>query len=236
MPRTLVLANRSDCDAGLVGERLLEHDHELVVAPRESTAPLPDPRTFDLVLHLGSDWSVYDPARTTAVERERAFARAAVDAEVPVLGICFGAQLLASALGGSVARGPRVELGWLPIEPRDSHEVSGPVLEPGPWFQWHGDVFEPPPDAVVLATSDVGCQAFAAGSALAVQFHPEVTPGIVARWAGNDPGPLAAAGVETEAVVARTDAEQRRVRSATARLVDRFLYGGTTTATPPRSR
>lgn len=228
MPRTLVLANRADCDAGLVGERLTEHGHELVVAAREATGPWPDPLAFDLVLHLGSDWSVYDPAHQAPVERELALARAAVEADVPVLGICFGAQLLASALGGSVTRGPRIELGWLAIEPCDTNEASAPVLEPGPWFQWHGDVFEPPPDAVVLATSDVGCQAFTTGSALAVQFHPEVTPGIVARWAGNDPEPLAAAGVEAEAVVARTAAEQERVRSATARLVDHFLYGGAT--------
>jgi len=214
-----VLANRGDNDPGLVGAHLVEHGHELTLAIREESESWPDVRNFDLVVHLGSEWSVYAEDVRGPIGRERDLACRTVDAGIPVLGICFGAQLLAAALGGSVARGPRTELGWLPIEPCDD------ALEPGPWFQWHGDVFEPPSDARVLAVSDVGCQAFALGSALALQFHPEVTPDIVGRWAATDPVPLEQAGLDAATLVAITSAEQARVRPATARLVDEFLYG-----------
>jgi len=223
VPRTLVLANRGDSDPGLVGARLVEHGHQLTVATREEPEAWPDAHGFDLVVHLGSQWSVYADEVRTPVGREGELARRAVDAGIPVLGICFGAQLLALALGGSVARGSRTELGWLEIEPCDD------TLEPGPWFQWHGDVFEPPRDARMLAVSDAGCQAFALGPALAVQFHPEVTPGIVGRWAASDPAPLERAGLDAAAIVARTASEQARVRVATARLVDGFLYGAVAT-------
>ena len=219
MARTLVIANHHDRDPGLVGARLLEHGHELAVATREEPESWPDACSFDLVVHLGSEWSVYADDVRVPVALECDLAHGAVEAGIPVLGICFGAQLLATALGGSVARGAQTELGWLEIEPCDE------ALEPGPWFQWHGDVFEPPRDARVLAVSEAGCQAFTLGSALAVQFHPEVTPGIVSRWAASDPAPLERAGLDPAAMVARTAAEQDRVRVATARLVDRFLYG-----------
>ena len=101
---------------------------------------------------------------------------------------------------------------------------DGP-MEPGPWFQWHGDTFTLPPRAELLARSEVGPQAFRVGTALAVQFHPEVTPEIVGRWAASDPAPLARAGLDAATVVSRTSAEQERVRGATARLVNQFLYG-----------
>ena len=218
-----MLANRGDGDPGLVGERLVEHGYELTLATREEPETWPDLHGFDLVVHLGSEWSVYADEVRAPVDHERELARRAVDAGVPVLGICFGAQLLASALGGSVARGPRTELGWLEIEPCDD------TLEPGPWFQWHSDVFEPPDDARVLAVSDVGCQAFTLGSAFAVQFHPEVTPAIVGRWAASDPVPLGRAGLDAQTIVARTAHEQARVREAAARLVDEFLYGAAET-------
>ena len=221
MATALVIANREDDDPGLVGEHLATRDYHLTALIREADEPWPAPHTTDLVVILGSEWSVYSDSVQAPVERERSFVVAAVNADVPVLGICFGAQLLAAALGGSVARGPSTELGWLEIEPRDG------ALEPGPWFQWHGDVFEPPDDARVLAVSDVGCQAFTFGSAFAVQFHPEVTPGIVGRWAASDPVPLGQAGFDAKTIVARTAHEQDRVRAATARLVDGFLYGAT---------
>jgi GMP synthase-like glutamine amidotransferase len=96
-------------------------------------------------------------------------------------------------------------------------------IEPGPWFQFHRDTFTVPPAARLLATSPVGPQAFSYGSALAVQFHPEVTPGIVARWAEDDPEPVAEADLTAGELVARTDAEQDRVALAAARLVDLVL-------------
>jgi GMP synthase-like glutamine amidotransferase len=233
VPAALVLANRDDADPGLVGEALVARGFRLTTLAREDDAERwsrgPVPADVDLVVVLGSDWSVYSDAVQGPVQRERAFVASAVDAGVPVLAICFGAQLLSAALGGEVAPAPRTELGWLEVEPVDAGPDGGGrgrhriAIEQGPWFQFHGDTFTVPPGATELARSDVGPQAFSAGSALGVQFHPEVTPDIVGRWAASDPEPVARAGVTTKDLVARTAAEQPRARPAAARLVDAFL-------------
>jgi len=221
----LVIANRGDDDPGLVGEHLATRDYHLSTLTREAGEPWPAPDDTDLVVVLGSEWSVYWDSVQAQVERECSFVAAAVEADVPVLGICFGAQLVAAALGGTVTPADHLELGWLDIEPLADVLLNDVTIEPGPWFQWHGDTFTLPPDAQLLARSDAGPQAFRLGSALALQFHPEVTPGIVSRWAASDPGPLEQAGLDAATIVARTASEQARVRAATARLVDRFLYG-----------
>lgn len=215
----VVLANADDADPGLVGAALAARGYRLTTFLREDDA-WPDKVRCALIVVLGSEWSVYDEAAAESVDRERAFLAAAVEAHVPTLGICFGAQMLASALGGEVRRAEHDEIGWCEVTP----EPGAPTeIEPGPWFQFHHDTFTLPPAARLLAASDVGPQAFSYGSALAVQFHPEVTPGIVARWAADDPEPVAAAGLDIDELVARTDAEQDRVAVAAARLVDSVL-------------
>ncbi len=215
----VVLANTDDADPGLVGAALAARGYRLTMLHRERDA-WPEKVRCALLVILGSEWSVYSHAVAAAVDRERTFVAAAVEAHVPVLGICFGAQLLAAALGGEVHRAERDEVGWLDVRP----EPSAPAeIEPGPWFQLHRDTFTLPPAARLLATSDVGPQAFSYGSALGVQFHPEVTPGIVARWAEADPQPLANAGLTADGLVADTDAQQDRVAVAASRLVDLVL-------------
>ncbi|MEX2255297.1 MAG: type 1 glutamine amidotransferase [Acidimicrobiia bacterium] len=242
MPTALVLANRDDADPGLVGEALAARGYRLEILVREATdGGWPPAGTADLVLVLGSEWSVYGDAVREPVDRERAFVADAVGAGVPVLGICFGAQMLAAALGGEVRAAAHTELGWMEVEPRPGSDTRADAraggaggalpIAPGPWFQFHRDTFTGPPGATLLARSDVGPQAFRLGSALAVQFHPEVTPEIVGRWATTDPGPVARAGLTADELVARTAAEQPRARRAATHLVDTFL--ATTTAAAP---
>src|SRR5437764_25789 len=112
----------------------------------------------------------------------RAFLRQALDGGIPVLGICLGAQVLARVLGAAVDRAPRRELGFSRIEFTEAGRQE-PWLQPfardpgaGLTFQWHEDTFALPPGATLLATGpDRLVQAYRVGSALAVQFHPEVT-------------------------------------------------------------
>jgi GMP synthase-like glutamine amidotransferase len=215
----LVIANRDDNDPGLIGDALAERGFEMVMHAREDQGPSPVAATaVDLVLLLGSEWSVYCDSVRASVEREQRVVTSAVDAAVPVLAICFGAQVLAAALGGTVTPAGRTEIGWLAVAP-----VGDSAIEPGPWFQFHSDTFTLPSGATPLARSSVGPQAFRAGSALAVQFHPEVTPAIVARWAMSDPEPVARAGLRMDEMVARTAAEQPRAREAARRLVGAVL-------------
>jgi GMP synthase-like glutamine amidotransferase len=131
---------------------------------------------------------------------------------VPVLGVCFGAQSLAVALGGSVVRAARWERGWMAVATDDPDLVPS-----GPWFQWHEDAILPPPGATVVARTDLCVQAFTIGPHLAVQFHPEVTDIQVASWATDAEDP------QRDELVARTRAELPAARARAAALLDRFL-------------
>jgi GMP synthase-like glutamine amidotransferase len=131
--------------------------------------------------------SVNDEAELPWLCDEKRFIREAVQNGVPVLGVCLGAQLIASALGARVYRNTQKEIGWFPIEA---------VQADGDWFRfpqelqvfhWHGETFDLPPGAIHLARS-TACQhqAFQVGRrALALQFHLEVTPETVRAFAEN---------------------------------------------------
>ncbi|HKS98694.1 MAG TPA: type 1 glutamine amidotransferase [Rugosimonospora sp.] len=193
----------------------------------------PEPTDYDAIVPMGAPWSVLDPAIGGWVGRELAFLRKAHGAGVPVLGICFGGQAVAAALGGGVERAPVPEFGW--------HEVqtdAGDLVEPGPWFQFHHDRWVLPPGATEVARTPLASQAFRLGRTLAVQFHPELTVGMLRGWVDNGGGEhLRRYGVDPVALLARTEAEQDAARERAMRLVDRFLglRGGTRTpGTPSR--
>jgi GMP synthase-like glutamine amidotransferase len=127
------------------------------------------------------------------VPRVIEWVRAADVADVPVLGICFGAQALAAALGGSVRKLEKPEVGWVTVTSNDAERVPG-----GPWLAWHEDGFTLPPLAYELAANAFGSQAFCHRHHLGVQFHPEVTAAIVAGWARSDHEDLVRAGITAE--------------------------------------
>ena len=103
-----------------------------------------------------------------------------VVSDVPVLGVCFGGQLLAQVLGGTVTRAIRPEIGWRAVQSDDPDRIPE-----GPWLVWHEDAFTAPPGAEALARTDVSLHAFVAGIHTGVQFHPEVTKEIVGHWVDN---------------------------------------------------
>jgi GMP synthase-like glutamine amidotransferase len=173
MEPVLVLQHDEDSPPGLLGEWL--DARGIPWELRWMTGPVPtSPDGFTAVVSLGSVASANDD--TPWVHHERGLVQAAVADDVPVLGLCFGSQMLAKAAGGSVARATSEEFGWVsPVgEP-------GPVTD-GPWFCWHEDAFTAPPGAEVLASSPVSTQAFTLGRSLAVQFHPEVPLSMIDRW------------------------------------------------------
>jgi GMP synthase-like glutamine amidotransferase len=184
------------------------------------TPSFPPPGDFDLLVVMGAPWSVYDVDLVgTWVEPELDLLREADKIGVPVLGICFGGQLLAAAHGGSVEPSPEPELGWLSVETDDPR-----LLSAGPWFQWHFDRWRLPPDAIEIARTPAASQAFRLRDNLAVQFHPELTPAMLQGWLGN--GGLQAlerAGVDVPALVAATTREAAAAEARTAALVDGFV-------------
>jgi GMP synthase-like glutamine amidotransferase len=110
--------------------------------------------------------------------REKAFLREAIDCSIAVLGICLGAQLIASACGAKVYPGRQREIGWFPIEAVTAGPDALPFPDKAQMLHWHGETFDLPAGAVHLARS-AACehQAFQIGKrVLGLQFHPEVTP------------------------------------------------------------
>lgn len=173
--------------------------------------PLED-RPF--VCCLGSKHSPLDREVPVVTETLRLIA-AAVAREIPVLGLCYGGQVLAHVLGGSVEPAPEPELGWYSIDSDDPAAVP-----PGPWLEWHYQRFTLPPGARELARSAVGVQAFASGPHLGTQFHPESTIEIVSRWASSDHEKLERIGVGDAA--ARLEAGRGQAELARANAFQLF--------------
>jgi GMP synthase-like glutamine amidotransferase len=176
-----------------------------------------DPGEYDLVVSLGSERAAYDDA-VPWVPRELRILAAAADADVPVLGICFGGQLLARALGAEAMRAQTVEIGWVPIR-----TFEPALVDEGPWLQWHYDTFTLPPGAKLVAESPAGPQAYTVGRSLGVQFHPEVTAEIVANWVSHDGDALRREGLDPARVLAETRERDEENRARALRLMDVFV-------------
>lgn len=143
------------------------------------TKRLPDPKAIDLLVVMGGPMSVNDDEQFPWLALEKQFVREVIALDKPVLGICLGAQLIASAMGAKVFPNPVKEIGWFPVNAVAS---ADPAVFSFPTshvvFHWHGDTFDLPPHAVLLASSE-GCehQAFQLGQrVIGLQFHLETTP------------------------------------------------------------
>lgn len=225
--RALLIQHDHLCRPGYVGERLHDRGFDLEVfqvvpddrfATPDVEATFPDPSVFDLVVPLGAPWSAYDPTLAGWLVPELEMLREADRAGVPVLGICFGGQLLAAAHGGRVERSERPELGWYHVQSDDE------LIPAGAWFQWHQDYWRLPPGAVEIARNAQHSQAFVLGRNLAVQFHPEIDAVILGEWMAN--GGVAeakAVGVDPDAVLAETLVQEPSNRRRAHQLVDYFV-------------
>jgi GMP synthase-like glutamine amidotransferase len=139
---------------------------------------LPDLRSVDFVIAMGGPMSVNDEREFPWLKGEKAFIREAVRRGLPVLGVCLGAQMIASALGARVFPNAHKEIGWFPIQAVAGNADAFRFPDRTTVFHWHGETFDLPPDARRLARS-AGCenQAFQIGrNAIGLQFHLETTP------------------------------------------------------------
>jgi GMP synthase-like glutamine amidotransferase len=215
--RAVILQHEDPTPPGHVTEWLDQHGAEQEVFRIDLEDRELDPTEYDLIVSLGSEFAAFDESHAF-VSREYWLMRRAVDADVPILGLCFGGQMLARVLGGEVYRGTDAEIGWLPVRTTD------PDLVPeGPWFQWHFDVIEAPPGSTVVADTDLGTQAFVAGRSLGLQFHPEVTPEIMEEWVRAYPHELEAEGVDPEALLQETNRRAQESKRTSWQLLERYL-------------
>ena len=130
--RALLIANSNEQDAGFVGQRFADHDFSFTHYAREYPNEWRSIDGIDLVVHLGSAWSVYWPDVARNVEAEADLMREAHRRGIPVYGVCFGAQMLAHALGGSAEKARKAEIGWHEVITTEANKRLA-----GKWMQSH---------------------------------------------------------------------------------------------------
>jgi GMP synthase (glutamine-hydrolysing) len=145
---------------------------------------LPDHAEVSGAVVMGGPMNVDEVERYPGLGAEREWLAEAVRLEMPVLGICLGAQLLARALGGEVRPGKGAEIGFAPVWIHDAGDpIVGALAPRTTVLHWHGDVFDLPDGAVSLASSQLTePQAFRHGNAWGVLFHPEADRSRVDAW------------------------------------------------------
>jgi GMP synthase-like glutamine amidotransferase len=227
--RVLFVKQDHASPSGLVGDAFtsLGWDvSELIVVPESRyhspgvPVVFPPAAAFDALVFYGAAWSVYDTATIgTWIGDEIAFARSAISLGVPVLGICFGGQMLAAAVGGSVSPAPDPEIGWMSVS------TSAPdLIEAGPWFCWHFDRFTLPSGVDVVARTPLADQAFSVGRALGLQFHPEVNEEVLEAWlASGGEEQLAEVGVAVPPLLAQTRLLTGAAAARAQVLIQRFV-------------
>ena len=186
---------------------------------RDDVLPADAADDADLVVVLGSEWTLartmdapHDPPQAAAaIAAETALVRRRVEQDKPLLGICFGGQLLSQALGGKVTRQPAAHIAWETPQ-TDVEELRAP------WVLLHNDAFTVPPGAELLAEADHAPVAFRYGKSWGVQFHPEVDAEILAQMFIDVGTPREVSAPHVDALRAR--AEDQRADSL--RLFDRF--------------
>jgi GMP synthase-like glutamine amidotransferase len=214
--RVLAIVHQRDAGPGVFAEAIREAgaDLDIWILPESDEAP-EDPLGYDAVLVLGGAVHPDQDDGNGWLAGEKALLREILEAELPLLGLCLGGQLVAAAAGAQPRRAARPEIGWHRVE-LTAAGLADPLLAPlAPSFeafQWHSYEFPLPPGAVPLARSEVCLQACRIGAAAwAIQFHPEVSAVDARGWIegyrsdedavriGLDPGAL---GIETEEKIA----------------------------------
>ncbi len=181
----------------------------------------PNFNEYDLLVPMGAPYGAYEDDRIgnwLLPELEKL--KQAHNDGIPILGICFGGQLMARALGGSVAKAPKAEVGWIEIESNDKT-----LIPTGPWFAYHWDRWMTPKGAIEIAKTEGANQAFVMGRTLALQFHPEVDPEVLEAWLAMEGGcaEVEAEGVDVEQLRSQTKSIQPASDKRTYDLVDTFL-------------
>jgi GMP synthase-like glutamine amidotransferase len=217
--RALVLRHHLEDNAGLVGEAFESRGYEIDLRMMNASTTSPSLNGADVFVILGSYSAVYD----TEVEqawfgRELELIADAHRRDLPIFGICFGAQALCLFHGGVVERSNFPEVGWYEVEAR-----NGSGIAKGPWFQYHFDHCVLPEGAQLWATTPRAVQAFSVGRNVGVQFHPEIDDVQLRSWFASSDEDARALGIDVEALIEQTRQETPSARGRALDLVDLFL-------------
>lgn len=228
----LVLRHADEIHLGNLEQVLVEHGYTVRYVDTLSVAGVRgiDPAEADLLVVLGGEMGVYEADRFPVLADEIALITDRLAARRPVFGVCLGAQLMASALGSAVYRGPSNQIGYRLVEPTAAGQ-DGPLRHVAgvPMMQWHSDTFDLPAGTTRLAGSAAyGNEAFAIGDwALAVQFHPEVTADMHESWLSSSEDEVRAEGLDPN-----TLRQERAAHSDTMQHASRALFSEWLSALP----
>lgn len=194
--------------------------------PHEADPPPLD--EFDAALLLGASAQVDQDDTVPWLSAHKGVVRELLERETPVLGVCFGSQLIADALGADVRRASAPEIGWHEVELTPEGQAD-PVLGFLPRrFEavlWHSYEWLLPDGAVELGSSARSLQAFRYGRAWGVQFHPEVTASDLNEWLDewDDDEAAVASGLDPDAIRAESEGKIGAWNEAGRELFRRFL-------------
>jgi GMP synthase (glutamine-hydrolysing) len=185
--RVLAIVHQPDAGPGVFAEAIAERGDDLDTWPiAEVAEPPSSPRDYDAVLTFGGSMDTYQDQEYPWLSREKALLAALLQTDVPLMGVCLGAQLVAEAAGPSAQRASRPEIGWHEVEvtPDGAEDPLLAPLAPGfIAFQWHSFEAPLPPGATALARSAVCLQAYRIGEVVwGIQFHAEVSDADAHQW------------------------------------------------------
>jgi GMP synthase (glutamine-hydrolysing) len=212
--RVLSLIHGVNAHAGVFGDAVRDAGHELHQASYALEQPPSDPvPEYDAVMVFGGSMNTHEEDRHPWLRDEKEAIRQALEADLPIFGVCLGSQLLAEVTGARVERSDVSEIGWYEVEltpEADGDPVFAGLPPRFPTYQWHSYRASLPEGAVELARNDVCLQAYRVGDrAWGIQFHAEVTQANAEVWISRyDTDPAAVeAGFDPEA--ARAELAER---------------------------
>jgi GMP synthase (glutamine-hydrolysing) len=184
LSKNILVIQNIECEGLGSLANLFELDgFNLTILNSQSSLIPTDLTSYSGIIILGGPMSVYD--NYVFLKNEQKLIKKAVDMKIPTLGICLGSQLIAEAMGGKVYPGNLKEIGWHDIEITEngSRDIfNGITTFKNTVFQWHGDTFDLPKSAIILAKSDAYVQAFRIKTAIGIQFHFEVDESMIEEW------------------------------------------------------
>lgn len=200
-----------------IGDALITGGLELDVRCVLDGDDLPSVDEVSGAVFMGGPMNVDQIEEFPGLLAEREWIAVAARAQLPMLGVCLGAQLIARALGSAVTPGPAPEIGWAPVKILDaSDRLAGHLAPETDVLHWHGDVFDLPSEATLLASSArTAVQGFRKDNAWGFLFHAEADLDLARTWMNEE-------SMREEATATLGDEESARIVSEAAELDDRI--------------